>query len=925
MGPLMLLRKLKCPDKEVRAIVLGLSNSPSSVFSKSLNVLLSRNASSVSTKMKLNSNMAKRPGMMLLSPIRRLLQDRHFSIKRQNSKAYKSELSDDLKMVLSSIGSSKEVQYWLKHYGSSGKKEIAVIKIGGAILRDEELLKTLVNSVSFLQKAGLSPVIIHGAGPQLIDALADQNIVSDYVEGLRVTTPEILKTARTVFLEANRTLCNALEDGGAEATPIDQSVFEAELLDFDNLGYVGQVINVHNKWVLDAVDNGKVPVVPPLGESLLGQTLNINADIAAVELAKSIQPNKVIYINDMGGLLNGDDKLIPNINYPSDYEWLLKQPWLRHGTKLKVKEIGQLLDHLPITSSVSVTSPQLLMKELFTHGGAGTLCRKETKVNRYNSLDDPRIDYDRVIEIMRIAFNGVMPSKAYLERLKKVTKRVYLCAHYTGFILLTDEPGCDVPYMDKFVVSKLAQGIGTGKALWLEVLEDCDQLFWRSRRSNQINSWYHNVSHGHYRRHGEKDWVIFYRGMHPGKDTEKLNTCIDVACNLESSWAEKEENLMADNLGSSNNNNNNNNNSSSASNKIQTAVRRNFSSISPKNTPVKVGLLGARGYVGVELLRLVADHPGFTLTHASSRSLIGKNVDAIVKQQAEEQGFDISEQGLVDLHGITFSNMSPDDCKNTDVDLWFLALPNGLAEPYVNALLSKDDVKMIDLSADYRFDDEWTYGIPEVNRELIKRASLISNPGCYATGAQLALLPLLNSNNDSGSVAPLIQSDSSPHVFGISGYSGAGTTPSPKNDVNLLKDNIMAYKLTGHIHEKEVSKHLNHHVNFMPHVASFFRGIHLTVNAVVDQEINSHKLRDIYENFYANEALVKIVDDPQVANNAGQHYVCIGNFTTGNSDGKNHVVVTATIDNLLKGAATQALQNANLAYGYDEFEGIDLV
>ena len=344
---------------------------------------------------------------------------RNYSIERQNSKTYEEALGDDLRMVLSSIGSSKEVQYWLNHYGNSGKREIAVVKIGGAILRDEEQMKTLVSSVSFLKKAGLSPVIIHGAGPQLIDALADQDIVSDYVEGLRVTTPQILRTARKVFLEANRFLCNALEEGGAEASPIDQSVFEAELLDFDNLGYVGQVIKVHNKWVLDAVSHGKVPVVPPLGESVLGQTLNINADIAAVELAKSIQPNKVIYINDMGGLLDGTDKLIPNINYPTDYEWLLQQPWLRHGTKLKVKEIGNLLDHLPITSSVSNASPRLLMKELFTHGGAGTLCRRETKINRYNSLDDPKIDLDRLLEMMKTAFNGESPTKEYLERLKE--------------------------------------------------------------------------------------------------------------------------------------------------------------------------------------------------------------------------------------------------------------------------------------------------------------------------------------------------------------------------------------------------------------------------------------------------------------------------------------------------------------------------
>ena len=237
----------------------------------------------------------------------------------------------------------------------------------------------------------------------------------------------------------------------------------------------------------------------------------------------------------------------------------------------------------------------------------------------------------------------------------------------------------------------------------------------------------------------------------------------------------------------------------------------------------------------------------------------------------------------------------------------------------MQALSNKDSVKLIDLSADYRFDDAWTYGMPEVNRSLIEKARLISNPGCYATGAQLALLPLLQ--NYGGAK---IKSNVSPHVFGISGYSGAGTTPSSKNDVALLKDNIMAYKLKEHIHEKEVSKHLGHHVNFMPHVASYFRGIHLTVSAVVDRDINVDDLRSMYEKYYEDEPLVKILDDPQVVNNAAKHYACIGNFTTGNCDGNNNVVVTATIDNLLKGAATQALQNANLTCGYNEYEGIAL-
>ena len=356
------------------------------------------------------------------------------------------------------------------------------------------------------------------------------------------------------------------------------------------------------------------------------------------------------------------------------------------------------------------------------------------------------------------------------------------------------------------------------------------QPFWRSRRSNQINAWYHNVSHGHYRRHGEKDWVIFYRGLHPGRDSDEIDKCIDIACNLESSWRSAEA-PNEDNYTGSNKKSvsaayfSNPSYSGHALRKADNCGRgssgrvdkRSFSTSSGK--PTTVGLLGARGYVGVELLRLIADHPSFQLTHASSRSLIGENVGDVVKKQVEEQGLDISQDGVEDLKRVTFSNMSPADCRDAKVDLWFLALPNGLAEPYVD-VLAPEGVKMIDLSADYRFNDDWVYGIPEMNREKIKGSNFISNPGCYATGAQLALLPLLDQtrSNVEETALPKLKSDSYPSIFGVSGYSGAGTTPSDKNNVDLLRDNLMAYKLTDHIHEREISRHLGHTVNFMPHV-----------------------------------------------------------------------------------------------------------
>eukprot|EP00945_MAST-04E_sp_MAST-4E-sp1_P008095 g8095.t1 len=834
------------------------------------------------------------------------------TLSRSASKYLQQELHSDMKLMLSSIGGSREVQYWLSHYGNNdGRPEIAVIKVGGAVLQNEDLLQSLVNSVSFLKRAGLAPVIIHGAGPQLIQALAEQDIVSDYVEGLRVTTPEILKTARRVFLDANRKLVKALHDTGTDAAPIDASIFEADMLDQENLGYVGKIVKVHGAWIHEAVADGAVPVVPPLGESTLGQTLNINADVAAVELAIAVQPQKVIYINDMGGLLNEQDKLMPNINYPSDYEWLLKQPWLRHGTKLKVKEIGHLLDHLPMTSSVSVTSPESLMKELFTHSGQGTLCRKETTILKYDSLTDPGIDFERVKDMLRNAF-GKEPTDEYMDRVTERADKVYLCETYSGMVILSKEDGTSVPYMDKFVVSKLAQGIGTGKALWLEVVADNPSLFWRSRQSNAVNKWYYQVSHGSFRCPGKQDWVTFYRGLDPrsADDAKNIQACIDVAVSLNSSFVEEGDEEAATSPPKS---------LSAAVAPSGTARPRSssFSTAAGANpAPVRVGLLGARGYVGMELLRLVASHPTYELAAASSRSLKGQNVGEVTARQAREQNLQVSEDGVAQLRRLDFTDMSPEDCAKADVDLWFLALPNGLAVPFVDSIAAVGGKKMIDLSADYRLDSSWVYGLPEMNRENIHGATCISNPGCYATGAQLAILPLLKK----------LKPGQAPNVFGVSGYSGAGTTPSPKNDTSLLNNNLMPYSLSGHIHEREVSRHLQHNVHFMPHVASFFRGIHLTVQMTLDEGngLTVDELRETYTDYYANEPLVQVLDDPQVAHNAGQHHAAVGNFTVGGGNNSNtHVVVTATIDNLLKGAATQAIQNANLSCGLDEFCGIE--
>ncbi|KAJ4189566.1 Protein arg-6, mitochondrial [Fusarium falciforme] len=311
------------------------------------------------------------------------------------------------------------------------------------------------------------------------------------------------------------------------------------------------------------------------------------------------------------------------------------------------------------------------------------------------------------------------------------------------------------------------------------------------------------------------------------------------------------------------------------------------------DVPSRIGLIGARGYTGQALIDLLNNHPYMDLRHVSSRELNGKELEGYTKRK------------------IIYENLSPEDVArlDKDVDCWIMALPNSVCKPYVEALGDSKSV-IVDLSADYRFDDTWAYGQPELTkRSNITQSTRISNPGCFATGSQLAIAPLLE------------HIEGQPVVFGVSGYSGAGTKPSPKNDVNLLKDNLIPYSLTGHIHEGEISCHLGTPVAFIPHVVSWFQGIHLTVNIPLNKTMTSRDIRQLYQDRYAGEKLIKVVGEaPLVKDISKKHGVEIGGFAV-DKTGK-RVIVCATIDNLNKGASTQCLQNMNLALGYAEYEGI---
>jgi len=301
----------------------------------------------------------------------------------------------------------------------------------------------------------------------------------------------------------------------------------------------------------------------------------------------------------------------------------------------------------------------------------------------------------------------------------------------------------------------------------------------------------------------------------------------------------------------------------------------------------RIAVVGARGHTGSELLTILNRHPDVEVVHAGSRELAG--------------------QPVPEIEGLAFENLGPIELAGLSSDAVFLALPDGVSEAFASAISAETTI--VDISSDHRLDGGWVYGLPELFREKISGARRIANPGCYATVAQLAIAPFLD------------DIDGVPAVFGVSGYSGSGTTPSAKNDPERLRDNLMPYKLVGHNHERETTYHLDHQIRFMPHVHPAFRGLLVTAHIPVAEPTTAEAAVDKLRERYSAESLIEIRDQtPELRDGTGLTGVVLGGVDV--SDDGHNIVVVGAEDNLLKGAAVQAVQNLNLALGHPELTGI---
>lgn len=337
---------------------------------------------------------------------------------------------------------------------------------------------------------------------------------------------------------------------------------------------------------------------------------------------------------------------------------------------------------------------------------------------------------------------------------------------------------------------------------------------------------------------------------------------------------------------------------------------------------IKVGIVGGTGYTGVELLRLLALHPQVELRTITSRADAGTPVSQMFP----------SLRGHLD---ISFSH--PDAAHLEQCDVVFFATPNGIAMQQARALLEAG-VRVIDLAADFRIKDvkvweKWygmnhacpdlidqaVYGLPEINRAKIQQARLVANPGCYPTAVQLGFIPLIE--------AALVD-DTSLIADAKSGVSGAGRKAEVSSLFSEAADNFKAYGVSGHRHLPEIRQGLSlvaqHDVGltFVPHLTPLIRGIHATLYAKIRSNAD---VQGLFEKRYASEPFVDVMPEgsqPETRSVRGSNHCRIAVYRP---QGGDTVVILSVIDNLVKGAAGQAVQNMNIMFGLPEVTALTIV
>ena len=391
----------------------------------------------------------------------------------------------------------------------------------------------------------------------------------------------------------------------------------------------------------------------------------------------------------------------------------MKESWVKYGTKLKLREFKELLDHLPRSSSVAVISASSLQKELFTDSGAGTLIRRGYKLFKHDSIDKIGADrfrqvvHDRDPEVLA----GLQSVTGVLNNLKKTPYTLY-GDEPLDVLAVVSHPEGEIPVMTKILSSRGGVLNNVLDNVFKAIKKDHRKLFWTAQADDENRGWHFERADGSFTRAGKS---LFWYGIQDVAEVEKTVNDFEAKGRIERSYlpvGPSAPHRLGTSTGAS----------PGATRAFSTMARRAFASrtpgssrgyatpaseLTPSSTePKRLGLIGARGFTGQALTTLLSEHPYLSLSHVSSRQLAGYPLEGYTKTP------------------IIYSNLSVEDVermeKEGEVDAWVMALPNGVCKPFVDAVDrgAKERTKdreasvIVDLSADYRFEKGWTYGLP---------------------------------------------------------------------------------------------------------------------------------------------------------------------------------------------------------------------
>lgn len=353
--------------------------------------------------------------------------------------------------------------------------------------------------------------------------LEDAGVEPRFEDGIRITDGKTLALARSLFLEENLKLVEELENLGVRARPITSGVFTADYLDKEKYNLVGKIRKVDKSPIEAAIRAGCLPILTSMAETTEGQVLNVNADVAAGELARVLQPLKIVYLSEKGGLFNGDTmEKISAINLDEEYDDLMTQWWVRHGTRLKIKEMKELLVDLPRTSSVAIIHPADLQKELFTDSGAGTLIRRgnkvhvNTKLSQFGDIEA----FKNVLVRDREALDAKATVDRYVQALGEREFRAYFDEPMEALaIVLPPQAGSSMAQLATFTITKSGWLTNVADNVIAAIKKDFPKFMWTVKTDDENLTWFFDKADGSLSKGGE---TMFWVGVESGDEVKEL-------------------------------------------------------------------------------------------------------------------------------------------------------------------------------------------------------------------------------------------------------------------------------------------------------------------------------------------------------------------------------------------------------------------